>query len=250
MRKKFVFAAGIVLVVLAIAGYLLAAPRVVYRSDKVCVTEVSKLKDKVFSSYEWAPLDEGTVYGSIPVIVTGKVKNTREVKIEFTDPAGQAYTEHITLFELTVSEYLSNTSVSLSKDPVITVGYPFTSRNSAEGVPVIENGKEFLLFCMVPAEYTYEDPLCLAQYMDCWAYSPYYLTLEKTDGVYIADSFFADQLGQGQAIEAQDGSAAVKAVLSQRTEYGSILSGSYVVEAELMEQAIKQRVESFGQGVS
>lgn len=249
MKKLFIVFMVIMLAVYPLAG---CQSKQIYISDNVAAVQVDPLSEKEYSSCQWMPLSEEEAYRSHPIIVTGTVKNIREVQIDFTFKEVER-TEYITIFDLEVENFLHNSSTTISSNTtLLTIGYAASSRRFPEGVPVVKNGKEFLLFCQVLAERNVVDPQNKEAYIDCWVFDPYRLMLEKTGEQYVANRFWGTALNDDNLISAQQSvSNAVNEVFKERTEsnngeYKSLLQG-YSVDAGFMEKLVKEKAADYWQ---
>ena len=252
MKKLMIVFMVIMLVAYPLAG---CRSRQLYSSDNVAAVQVDPLSEKEYISCQWMPLSEEEAYMNHPVIVTGTVKNVREVQIDFTFKEVER-TEYITIFDLEVEEFLHNSSTTISSNTtLLTVGYAASSRRFPEGVPVIKNGKAFLLFCQVLAERDAVDPQNKEAYVDCWVFDPYRLMLEKTGEQYVANIFWKIALSDDNLISAQQSvSDAVNSALKERTEtnnseYTSLLQG-YCVDCSIMEKLVKEKAADYWQELS
>lgn len=166
----------------------------IYKSENVSVAEVDSLSNKQYASYEWIPLTEESMYTRNTIAITGVVKNFREVTVTYTHE-GLERTEYVTLFDFELNKIIfSNTDVSPQKG-TLTIGHSITSYDYSEGIPVLEEGKEFLLFCIACQDQE-NDPMEHRGYADYWVIRPNDLMIEKADGFYIVSDFFQQYLGE------------------------------------------------------
>ena len=159
---------------------------VIYENDDVKVTVVEKNPGKVDAYYDWLPVTDEFVYDETTLIMSGKISNVREAIAEFTNE--EYPSNNITLYEITVSDVLySAEGISLSKGDIVTAGLSFNSYNLGYEFPIIENGKEFIMFCRVSAN---EYPRYRIEYSDYWMSAPHVMMIEKVDNAYLAHEYF------------------------------------------------------------
>ena len=216
---------------------------IVYQDDTVTVKEVTLSKEKKYSSMEWLDLTPADFFDESVIIATGKITNLRDVEVTYTK-AGEQRTELMALFDFEVSEYLSNSTASKDKR-ILTVGYPFESDFLVQDVPVLENGKEFILFLQHPNDMLNgeKDLLKRASFMDVHVRGPYQLMCEKVDGVYIIPPNLRTYFTNTEKAKVTENIR--QAVAARGTE------GSYVfaVKADTAEKIIQEAAEAYLKGV-
>ena len=195
-------AVAIVAVVAAVALILhLSAPdpivyepgTVIYQDDQVTAKVVEPAAERnIVRGYFSSPSAEDTFVGH-PIIATGTVYNIREVELSYVD-SSRPTTRVVTLFDFHVSEYVTNTSQTISNKGVLTVGWPFSSGYFAEEAPALHEGAEFLLFMHVMAELDYDDIVNRKAFTDTWVTGANFLAFEKANGKYTLNTYFEKYL--------------------------------------------------------
>lgn len=169
-------------------------PSVLYKSDKVEVSLIENIDTNKISYYEWAVLTKDDAFTENTVIVTGTVSNVRQAAVayEFMDVD---VVDNITIFDVEVSDVLACRSGSYRQGDLITMGIGYNMNTYSDELPVIEEGKTYLIFCYVAAD-DKDDVMELAGYVDCWISAPKDLFLEKVGDFYLlTDGFFSDVPG-------------------------------------------------------
>ena len=215
---------------------------IIYRDGTVTVKEVTLSDEKQQKHMEWLNLTPADYFGEPIIIATGKITNLRDVEVTYTKD-GEKRTETMALFDFEVTEYLLNSTEAESK-PVLTVGYPFESNLQVLDVPVLENGKEFLLFLQRPDNIMNgrEDPMKRASFMDVHVRGPYQLMCEKVDGAYIiAPNLRTHFAGVEKAAVTENMRRAV-------AERGAERAYVFAIEAKTAEKIIKEAAEAYLQG--
>ncbi len=165
---------------------------ILYSSDNVIVTLADNSGETNNCYYQWIELTDETVFEKNTVIVTGVVSNIREATVEY-EFMDTHVCDDITIFDVEVADVLSCRSDSLEISDMITVGTGYTSSSYGEGLPLIEEGKTYMIFCYVAADRE-DDPLELAGYIDCWISAPKDLLIEKIGDSYLAVDYFKDKI--------------------------------------------------------
>lgn len=143
--------------------------------------------------YYWDELTEEEAYTDNTVILTGKISNVRPLTLEY-EYLGADCTADITVFDVEVEEVLSCRSDAFSNEDVISVGIGYNMNTYFEGLPIIEEGASYLLFCSLTAD-DEEDPIGLSEYAECWISGMNQLFCEQVGDNYLVGSFFADVPG-------------------------------------------------------
>ena len=163
---------------------------ILYQSNNVEVSLLENSETTTYFHYEWATLSDDVVYTKNTVILTGVASNVRQASVsyKFMD---QNVVDNITIFDIEVSDVLACRTGSYKQGDTVTMGVGYNMNTYGEGLPVIEEGKEYLIFCYVAAEKE-NDPLELKNYVDCWISSPKDLFLEKVGDCYLSVDFFSN----------------------------------------------------------
>ena len=163
----------------------------IYQSDNVKVELLESPTEMYYAEYGRSSPTEDSAYGKNTVIIRGTISNIREARVTYWyEQFAFEATDEITLFDVTVSEVLHCRTKHYSDKQTVTVGFAYTAHEYAEGVPLLEEGKEFLLFAYAPEDRE-DDSMELAGYMDLWCRSAHYLMLEKVGTSYLTTGFFA-----------------------------------------------------------
>lgn len=163
---------------------------VIYQSDKVKVELLEPVKERVCADYERVSQTEGDAYGRNTVILRGTVSNIREARVTYWyEEFHSETTDDITMFDVTVSEVLHCRTKHYSDKQTVTVAFGYTTDSYAEGVPILEEGKEFLIFAYAPEDRE-NSSMELEGYTDLWCRSAHYLMLEKVGDSYLTTNFF------------------------------------------------------------
>lgn len=244
MKKQLRFMA---LILAVIAVFSLSACEknagIVYQDDTVTVKEVTLSKEKKYSSMEWLDLTPADFFDESVIIAAGKITNLRDVEVTYIK-AGEQRTELMALFDFEVSEYLSNSTASKNMR-VLTVGYPFESDFLVQDVPVLENGKEFILFMQHPDDMLNgeKDLMKRASFMDAHVLGPYQLMCEKVDGAYIIPPNLCAYFTNTEKAEVTENIR--QAVAARGTEGSSVLA----VKGDTAEKIIQEAAEAYLKGV-
>lgn len=160
-----------------------------YRSANVEVTLIEDPDAVKYIDYEWFSLTDEVAYTKNSVIVSGTASNVRRAEVSYTF-MDTAVTDPITIFDLTVSNVIACRSGAVSVGEKVTLGVGYNMQSYAEGLPVIEEGKEYLIFCYPSADKE-DDVTELSKYTDLWISDPKHLLIEKAGDHYIATDFFS-----------------------------------------------------------
>ena len=175
---------------------------VIYQDDQVTakVVEPAAQRQTISGYFSLPPEEEA--FTRHPIIVTGTVRNIREVEISYVEPYIGPTSLYVTVFDFHVDEYLKNTSQTIGNKEVITVGWPSSSYAYDEYCPELHEGAEFLLFTLVTAEFGVEDLANRKAYAEAWALYACYLAFEKTDSGYTLNPRFEKYLTEDQKSKA------------------------------------------------
>lgn len=234
----------------------------IYKSDNVKVLQLGNDGEIKYVDYQFASQDEDEAYEKNTVILTGVASNVRQAMVSY-EYLDAEVVDNITIFDITISEVLSCRTESLDNKTVISVGIPYNMYNYGEGLPIVEEGKSYLLFCYMTADKD-NDVLEMDNYVDCWMSNPRELLCEKVDNYYVASEFFAKspaaynvvELINVQNIESVNGldSNTINnsvIVLKERTQKDSteienIMRYSYLIECSSLEKYICDVLKSKG----
>ena len=195
------FAVAIVAIAAAVAPIFHLTNTIVHESDHVSVRKVTPAEETKQIYAQMSPLTEDTVF-QYPLIVSGVVKNIREVEISYSD-YGREKTKCVTLFDLKVTEYLKNSSPSLKEKRVLTLGHSLSSYQWISGAPELTEGGEYILFCYVFADDPEPEPMYTHEYSDAWITDPVRLIIAKDGEAYNANEFFKVYAGDSKASESE-----------------------------------------------
>ena len=246
--QPYVAAAACICLVIGVlfgTGALPVRNSIVYRDDAVSVKEVTPSGDPSFSVMEWLQYTPKDYFGVPVIIATGKIKNLRDIEVEY-EYYGSKKTSRMALFEFEVTEYLLNTSSVPSKQ-VLTVGHSFESDELVQDVPILSEGKEFLLFLQQPDDMMPNgktDPMKRSAYMDVHILGPYHLMCEKVDGAYIIPPSLRTHCASAKKVAKTE---TMKQIVAER---GTEKWTGFAAECEDVERLIKEAAETYLQGVS
>ena len=169
------------------------------------------------------------------IIAKGKVTKLRDVEVSYTREDGTNKTGRMALFDFEVSEYLLNTT-DLGDKKVLTVGHPSDSSTCVRDVPVMAEGKEFILFLRLPSYWKpdAEDAMKRASFMDVHIAATHQLVFEKVDGVYTIPSWLSTTFSSAAKASFTKN---VQEVLKER---GSSATEGFLVKCETAEKIIKE----------
>ena len=144
-----------------------------YKSDNVEVSLIESIENTdtiQHTHYFWDELTDDVAYTKNTVIITGVASNVRQATVayEFMDAD---VVDNITIFDVEVSDVLACRSGSFLQGDLITIGIGYNMSTYGVELPIIEDGKSYLIFCYVAADQE-DDDLELAGYMDCWISAP------------------------------------------------------------------------------
>ena len=190
-RLKWLIPLAAVAIVASVATtilILLLTNPIVHESEHVSVKSVPSAEKTTQIYAQMSALTEDMVL-QYPLVVTGVVKNIREVEVTFTD-FGRESTTYVTLFDFQVTDYIKNNSSTLKEKNVLTLGHSLSSYRWVAGTPSLTEGNEYLLFCYVFADDSEPEPLYTHEYTDAWITDPVRLIIPKDGDVYVANEFF------------------------------------------------------------
>lgn len=150
-------------------------------------------KPAYMGCYFWDVLTEDEAYTANTVILTGKVSNVRQAEATY-EFSGTDSSSPMTIFDVEVEEVLSCRSDAFPDKDVISVGIGYNMNWYSEGLPIVEEGASYLLFCNVMAD-DEDDPLGKSEYLDCWISGINELFCEQIGDYYLVRSLFADVPG-------------------------------------------------------
>ncbi|MBE6538519.1 MAG: hypothetical protein E7671_03535 [Ruminococcaceae bacterium] len=163
---------------------------IIYNSDNVKVSLMENTNNVNYAYYEWTTLTDDIAYTKNTVIITGKASNIRPVTVSYTYMNADV-TDNITIFDIEIYDVLSCRSGSFSQGDIITIGVGYNMDVYGEGLPIIEEGTSYMIFCYV-AKDKENDVLELSEYVDCWISAPKDLFLEKIGDFYLSIDYFSD----------------------------------------------------------
>ena len=166
---------------------------VIYRSEDILVAKVDVAEPKVITQAQWTytQLDEAIINGNTPVLA-GTLTNVREATVHYTQ-TGISKESTITLFDLEVTDIVYKAGMTLAVGDTVTVGLDFSSHNWADGLPLLQVGKQFLLIGEKP-ETLSPHPLEIKDYTDLWITAPNVCMLEMFDQSCLVSEAFSSYL--------------------------------------------------------
>lgn len=163
--------------------------RIIYEGNGIKVFELEPNTAEICVCYDWNTITDEIAYGKNNLIVTGKLSNIKDVAIEYPF-MGTISTNNNTFFNVTIKKILYAADENdLKENDVILVGVPYNTYDRADEYPILEEGKEFLIFCQSTSNYE-RHPLYKDEYVDYWCASPETLMLERIEDYYIGQEFF------------------------------------------------------------
>lgn len=193
-----------------------------YKAELISVTEIERPEKRTIAHYEWLPVTEEGAYTQNTVAFVGKVLDVRNIAIKYRY-LDQDLTEHMLTFDLEIETVLYNRSAKFPNKQVITVGTCYGDFYYSEGLPVVEIGQTYLIYCSVAAELE-NDLLSMKGYMDCFVSMPNKLIAEKVGDQYLATDFFAPWL--------TDADKALNKLNVSEVQFDKILTMGSVAEAQ------------------
>lgn len=246
--QAYVAAAACICLVIGVlfgTGVLPVRKTTIFQDDTVSVKEVTPSEEAKYTVMEWLQYTPKDYFGVPVIIATGKIKNLRDIEVEYEYYGGKK-TNRMALFEFEVTEYLLNTSSVPSKQ-VLTVGHAFESDELVQDVPVLAEGKEFLLFLqqpddMMPSGKT--DPMKRSSYMDAHILGPYHLMCEKVDGAYMIAPSLRTHCASAKKVTKTE---KMKQIAAER---GTQKWTGFAAECKDVERFIKEAAEAYLREVS
>jgi len=170
-------------------------PGEIYKSKNVRVVELEPgLDPKIRIIDAGGTYDEKVAFSDTTVVVTGTVTKVQEVEAFFYYEEFKMHgSSKMTIFEFAVDEYLYTASDALSGKETLRIGTWSSSYNTHFSLPIIKEGKSFLVICKLTSEIK-NDSAHKKEYMDCWIDSPFLHLHEGAGSKYILDNIFAHYL--------------------------------------------------------
>ena len=240
----------------------------IYKSDKVSVSLIDAHASRRYVFYEWNLITDDIAYSNNNLILTGFVSNVQQVNVDYVSNDANV-TDSVTLFDVNVSDVLASRSASVQKGDVITVGVAYNMEKYGEGLPIIQDGKSYLLFCCTvdAIDQSTNEVLELSEYADCWIRAPKDLLVEKIGDHYLAIDYFADvpgvpslpeslgitedQIGKLNSVLMDDDERNTLQVLYERSMSQSnawdLISRTYLCPCDTLEEYVKDKAASYFQ---
>ena len=204
MRKKLFFVLGCLLLLLLGVGIAelveiislnTLKPGEIYKSKNVTVVELEPGAKPMTRISGSAPYDEKVAFsGRTSVVVTGTVTKVWEVEAFFYSEEFNLHdSSKMTIFELAVDEYLYTASDALAGKDTLRIGTGFSSYSTSSSLPMIKEGKSFLVSCRLASELE-NDVAYRKEYMDCWVHAASPHLHEGAGSKYLMDDIFAQYL--------------------------------------------------------
>lgn len=197
MSKKMRIIVGVLLatVCVCIAAALIfpVDKTIIYRSDNISVKQVEyEERNYVHSTRMGITADEA--FAQHAVILSGTIRNVREAEVSYSYE-GFTGESPITLFDVSASDVLFSSTNKIPKWGDLTVGVGFNSRMMDNEMPILEDGKSFLMFCLVTADME-NDPLATKEYADLWVWYSDSLMFEQSDDQIMLSYVFEDTVSK------------------------------------------------------
>ncbi len=197
MAKRVRIIVGALAAVLAIGVgvYFLATAdiKLIYRSDNIRVERVEPVppEEQNRPHVDYLGITANQAFEQSAVILSGTIRNVREATV-FYNIDGLTGENPITLFDMLVSDVVASTD-RLPKKDVLTIGVGYNSSDYPYEHPFLEEGKSFVMFCVVNKDSEY-DPLETAGYADLWVMNPRSLLFEEDRGALFVSDIFGDYI--------------------------------------------------------
>ena len=164
----------------------------IYKSDNCEVVTFDYSGPIKYCYSEWKVMTDQIAYEENSLIVTGSVSNVRQATVSRMYN-GSYITSYITLFDLRVTDVLLCDAGTYEIGDTVTMATCYNLMKYDEGLPLIEEGKDYLIFCFLASEHT--NSMELEKYVDCWIFAPLYLLLERIGNYYLTLDYFSDVNG-------------------------------------------------------
>ena len=161
-----------------------------YKSANVEVSYLDETKEINYINYEWALITDEIAYTKNTIIITGVASNVRQASVSYEYMDAEV-SDNITIFDVEISDVLACRAGSVEQGDSVTVGVGYNMEKYGEGLPIIEDGTSYMMFCYVAADQE-DDVLELAEYVDYWISAPKDLFLEKIGDFYLSIDYFSD----------------------------------------------------------
>ncbi len=162
----------------------------IYKSENVEVTLLKDNDEIRVANYQWVPVNDDIAFTKNNVIIVGEVNNVRPAIVSY-NYMDTDVSDYITIFDVKVSEVLACRSDSVHSGDIVTVGVGYNIGKYGEGLPIIEDGRSYMIFCYT-TDTINDDVLELSKYVDCWISSPKDLFVEKIGDYYLSIDYFSD----------------------------------------------------------
>lgn len=240
----------------------------VYKSEKVCVSLIDDHAPTKYASYYWDLITDDIAYSNNNLILTGFASNVRQVSVDYVFMDANV-TDSMTLFDVNVSAVLASRSAPYQPGDVITVGVGYNMEKYGEGLPILQDGKSYLLFCRTAdsIDQSTNGVLELSEYVDCWIGAPKDLLVERVGDHYLAIDYFSDvpdspslperlgitedQIASLDSVSMDDDERSALLVLRGRSGSRSyiwdLVSRAYLCPCDALEEYVKGKASSYFQ---
>lgn len=226
---------------------------VIYDKDGVKVTVVAPRGTKVDAYYSLYERPDEEIYQVYCSALVGTISNVREVIVE----AGNKK-NNMTLYDLYVSEVLyAHDDIQITENDVITIGSGFNSYNIGEGFPIMENGKEFIIYCKKPSD---GDDIPISGFVDYLTGVPPIYETERVGDYYLIYRTFANYVGSAFTVSTgmkrnksetdENDIYLAKKIIESRavrklSDSDTMYSDFFLVDCDLFEQAIIKKAKLY-----
>lgn len=224
MKKLFSF----ILVSALLLSFSGCSPAVIYQDEDVKVSLMDPNLESVINIYEWIEMTDERAFEMNELIAEGTISNIREIEIMYRYMDADLIS-YYTLIDFTLTDIIYQPStLSETVGNTITVAVSYNTYTHGEGFPIINDGKNVILFCSDTSKYA-DNPLKLSAYADYLAGTPNYLILEKVDGLYLTNEYFVHSLKEanGKRLTAHS-----KLTLSSQEKAADILRSRYYMDSK------------------
>lgn len=168
---------------------------VIYKSKDVEVKNMDNPSEIQYIYSDWAePPTYEEAFTNNSVILTGTAANVIPATVKY-EYLGHTVSDKITIFDLSVEDVLYCRSETIRQGDIVTIGVLFNQSFYPEGIPLIEEGLTYMIFCYHASEDPANDIMELDRYVDCWIGDCLYLFLEKVGDSYLSIYSFDDLPG-------------------------------------------------------
>ena len=244
---------------------------VIYKSEKVCVKRIEETDKNTLTDYELNEINEKGVFTDYNTILIGNIVSVTPAVMEYYFK-GHVVSDNVTFFEIRINKLYRGKDIAVND--IVTVGVPYNLNTYGANLPIISQGKEFLVFCYPSSQMKNLDFTEADKYVDYWVRNPWNLLIEKADDYFFVGVFFKDVPGSVKLESIIDGtesderrseklfsyfsdsecenpketSRSISNIIKERKEFGkrrfNILL-AYTINSEKMEEYLIDRIDCY-----